>query len=94
MGSGAGALRRNKGQCDTIEWHVRLNVHAGMGVNAPRTVFTVSRIPSIEIEMLEPETASDTPIDYDDDYDDDYEAEAASDIEHWLANDGRDIDMA
>ena len=69
---------------------------AWMGTNVPRTVFTVPRIPLIEIEMLEPETVADTTIDYNDDYDDDYdvEVEATSDTEHWLANDGRDIDMA
>ena len=78
MGAGAGALRRNMGHYDTIERHVRLDRYAWMGTNAPWTIITVSRIPAIEIEMIEPAAPSDTSFDYDEDYEDDYEMEAAA----------------
>ena len=84
MGSGTGVLRRNMGPHVSREWLVRLPRIRGI------QVFTVTRIPPIGMELFEPETSSDDDYDYD--YD--YEVEAASDIEHWLVNDGRDIDMA
>ena len=46
-----------------------------------------TRIPPIGFETLEPETSSDDDYDYNYDYD-------VSDIEHWLASDGHDVDMA
>ena len=84
MGAGAGVLRRNMGPYVTREWLVRLPRIRGIHV------FTVSRIPPIDIELLEPESSSDDDYDYDYDYD----VDVASDIEHWLANDGRDMDLA
>ena len=83
MGAGAGVLRRNMGPYTTREWLVRVPFR---GIH----VFTVSRIPPIDIELLEP---SESSIAYDYDYDYDHN-DAASDIEHWLANDGRDMDLA
>lgn len=46
-----------------------------------------TRIPPIGFETLEPETSSDDDCDYNYDHD-------VSDIEHWLASDGHDVDMA
>ena len=51
-----------------------------------------SRIPTVEIEMIEPEVSSDATIDYDDDYEYDHEVEAVSDTEHWIVNAGMDLD--
>ena len=93
MGAGAWALRRNMGQYDSIERHVRLNRHAWMGTNAPWTIITISGIPAVEIEVLEAIDSSDDyiSIDYDDDYD--YGVmDDVSDTEHWLANAGVDSD--
>ena len=84
MGSGAGVLRRNMGPHVSREWLVRLPFIRGI------QVFTVTRIPPIGFETFEPEASNDDDYDYD--YD--YEAEGASAIEHWLANDGHDMDMA
>ena len=77
-------LRRNMGPHVSREWFVRLPFISGI------QVFTVTRIPPIGFETLEPETSSDDDYDYN--YD--YEADGVSDIEHWLANDGHDVDMA
>ena len=94
MGAGAGALRRDMGQYDTIERHLRLDRDAWMGTNAPWTIITISRIPTVEIEMIEPAVSSDTSFDYDDDYEDDYEMEVAAPADEsdeaeswkWLTN--------
>ena len=42
-----------------------------MGTNSPIIMITISRIPAIEIEVLEAVDSSDDylPMDYDDDYD-------------------------
>ena len=71
MGSGAGALRRSMGQYDSIERHLRLDRNAWMGTNSPIIIITISRIPAIEIEVLEAVDSSDDyfSMDYDDDYD-------------------------
>lgn len=85
MGSGAGVLRRNMGPHVSREWLVRLPFIRGIHVFTVTYVRT--RIPPIGFETLEPETSSDDDYDYNYDYD-------VSDIEHWLASDGHDVDMA
>ena len=64
-----------------------------MGTNAPIIIITISRIPAVEIEVLEAVDSSDDylSMDYDDDYD--YGVmDVVSDTEHWLANGGVDSD--
>ena len=76
-------LRRGMGPYREREWLVRLPFG---GICS----FTVSRIPPIDITLLEPSESSSEPEHYDYDYDMDDDAG----IEHWLANDGRDMDLA
>ena len=75
MGAGAGALRRDMGQYDTIERHVRLE-RRNLPYHHHVIIITVSRIPEVEIEELEAASSSDISFDYD------YEVE--EDIEEWV----------
>ena len=77
-------LRRDMGPYREREWLVRLPFR---GICS----FTVARIPPIDITLLEPPESSSEPDDYD--YDD-YDMDDGGAIEHWLANDGRDMDLA
>ena len=84
MGAGASVLRRDMGPYTEREWLVRVPFR---GICS----FTVSRIPPIDITLLEPQESSSEVEHYDYDYD---HIDDDSGIEHWLANDGRDMDLA
>ena len=84
MGAGAGALSQRMQPYTTREVHVRIPFIPGI------CVFTISRIPPIDAELLEPPVSS-SGDDYDQDYD--YGVFEVSDTEHWLANDGQDMDI-
>ena len=77
-------LRQDMNPYTTREWHVRVPFH---GI----CVFTISRIPPIDIALLEPQEPNSDIEHYDYDYD---HHDELSDTEHWLANDGRDMDLA
>ena len=84
MGAGASVLRRNMGPHVSREWLVRIPFIRGT------QTFIVTRIPPIGFESFEPpESSSEEDYDYDYNYYFD-----TSDTEHWLAGEGRDVDMA
>ena len=83
MGSGAGTLRQNLGQHVSIEYHIRLN-RPGRPFHGHVMVITLSRIPEVEIDVLDQALMNQHQDDYDYGHVSDYDYDSEEEVEEWL----------